>query len=99
MEPAIRLFHVKPQKLSQLLQITLKIPHSAGFSKSSVLYKWEDGFWVAECPSLPGCVSQDKTKEEAIDNIKEAIDLYIETLQEDKLPAPPEMFEAFAVVV
>ncbi len=34
----------------------------------------EDGYIVAECPSLPGCVSQGKTKEEALENIKEAID-------------------------
>src|SRR5213595_802612 len=38
-----------------------------------VIYPGEDGYWVAECPSLPGCVSQGKTKEEAIANIKEAI--------------------------
>jgi predicted RNase H-like HicB family nuclease len=50
-----------------------------------VLYPGEDGFWVVECPSLPGCVSQGTTKEEAITNIKEAIDLYIECLKEDGL--------------
>jgi hypothetical protein len=35
-----------------------------------IIYPGEDGFWVAECPSLPGCISQGKTKEEAITNIK-----------------------------
>ena len=64
-----------------------------------IVYPGEDGFWVVECPSLPGCVSQGKTKEEAIENIKEAIDLYVETLKEDNLPIPPEKFEALAVVV
>jgi len=64
-----------------------------------ILFKGENGYWVVECPSLPGCVSQGKTKEEAIKNIKEAIELYIETLEEDKLPVPPEKFESFAVVV
>lgn len=53
-----------------------------------VLYPGEDGYWVAECPSLPGCVSQGKNKEEAIANIKEAIDAYIQTLIEDGLPVP-----------
>ena len=48
----------------------------------------EDGYWVAECPSLPGCISQGKTKEEAIANIKEAIEVYIEALEEDGLPVP-----------
>ena len=43
------------------------------------LYRGEDGFWVAECPSLPGCISQGKTKEEAITNIREAIRGYIRT--------------------
>jgi predicted RNase H-like HicB family nuclease len=38
-----------------------------------VVYPGEEGHWVAECPSLPGCVSQGQTKEEAIGNIKEAI--------------------------
>lgn len=45
-----------------------------------VVYPGEDGYWVAECPSLPGCISQGKTKEEAVANIKEAIQGYIEAL-------------------
>jgi predicted RNase H-like HicB family nuclease len=50
----------------------------------------KDGYWVSECPSLPGCISQGKTGEEAIQNIKEAIDGYIEALEEDGLPVPEE---------
>lgn len=42
-----------------------------------VIYPGEDGYWVAECPSLPGCISQGKSKEEAIYNIREAIEGYI----------------------
>lgn len=53
-----------------------------------VLHKGEDDYWVVECPSLPGCVSQGKTKAEAIANIREAIQGYIEALQEDNLPSP-----------
>lgn len=49
----------------------------------------EDGYWVVECPSLPGCATQGKTKEEALQNIREAIDLYIEALEERGLPVPP----------
>ncbi len=64
-----------------------------------VIYPGEDGFWVAECPSLPGCISQGETKEEALKNIKEAIDLYIETLEDDKLPVPPEKFETIVIAV
>jgi len=43
----------------------------------------EDGFWVAECPSLPGCISQGQSKQEAVENIREAIEGYIEVLEEE----------------
>lgn len=46
----------------------------------------EDGIFVATCPSLPGCVSQGKTEEEALESIKEAIALHLECLGEDGLP-------------
>ena len=55
-----------------------------------IIYPGEDGYWVAECPSLPGCVSQGKTKEEAIANIREAIQGYIAALEEDHLPVLPD---------
>ena len=42
----------------------------------------EDGYWVAECPSLPGCISQGQSRKEAIVNIREAIEGYVEVLQE-----------------
>ncbi len=64
-----------------------------------IIYPGEDGYWVAECPSLPGCVSQGKTKEEAIANIKEAINGYIAALKEDNLPIPEEQFETLVVAV
>jgi len=48
----------------------------------------EDHYWVVEVSSLPGCISQGKTRDEAIVNIKEAIELYIETLQEYSDPVP-----------
>ncbi len=58
-----------------------------------ILYPGEDGYWVVECPSLPGCISQGKTKEEALANIKEAIEGYIAALQDDNLPVPEDNFE------
>jgi len=64
-----------------------------------LVYPGEDGFWVAECPSLPGCVSQGETREDAIKNIREAIEGYILVLQEDGLPVPAERFEAMVVAV
>ena len=50
-----------------------------------VLEKGEDGFIVAHCPSLKGCWSQGKTEQEAIENIKEAIALYLEPDTEEVL--------------
>ena len=64
-----------------------------------LIYSGEDGFWIAECPSLPGCISQGATKEEAIVNIREAIDLYIEVLEDDGLAVPQEKFDAMLVAV
>ena len=55
-----------------------------------VVYPGEDGYWIAECPSLSGCISQGKTKEETIANIKEAIEGYVVALEEDGLPVPEE---------
>ena len=64
-----------------------------------LLYPGEDGYWVAECPSLPGCVSQGETKEQAIANIREAIAGYVAALEDDGLPVPEERFEALLVAV
>ena len=64
-----------------------------------LIYPGEDGYWVAECPSLPGCVSQGQTREAAILNVKEAIRGYIRSLEEDNLPVPPETSEAEIVHV
>jgi predicted RNase H-like HicB family nuclease len=64
-----------------------------------VIYPGEDKYWVAECPSLPGCISQGKTKEEAISNIREAIEGYVATLEEDNLHIPPEKFETILIAV
>ncbi|MCC5628103.1 type II toxin-antitoxin system HicB family antitoxin [Nostoc sphaeroides CHAB 2801] len=64
-----------------------------------IVYRDEDGCWVVECPSLKGCISQGKTKEEALSNIKEAIAGYIAALQEDGLPVPEDNFETFLVLV
>jgi predicted RNase H-like HicB family nuclease len=64
-----------------------------------LIYPGEDGYWVAECPSLPGCVSQGETREQAVTNIKEAIEGYIEVLKEDGVAVPEEKFDALLVAV
>ncbi|KPL10638.1 hypothetical protein AMJ85_05415 [candidate division BRC1 bacterium SM23_51] len=64
-----------------------------------IIYPGEDGYWVVECPSLPGCISQGKTKEEAIANIREAIELYIEVLEQEGRPIPEDRLETVVVDV
>ena len=48
----------------------------------------EDGAFVAECPSLPGCISRGKTRKEAVDNIQDAIRGYLESLRKHNEPIP-----------
>jgi len=50
----------------------------------------EDGVWIVECPSIPGCVSQGKTKTAALKHIKEAIVLCLEVRAERGLPLTVE---------
>jgi len=56
-----------------------------------VIEKGHESGYVAYAPALKGCVSQGKTKAEAINNIKEAMEVYIEALLEDGLPVPTEV--------
>ena len=53
----------------------------------------EDGVFVAEVPSLPGCVSQGATRQEAVQNVEEAIAAYLESLNERGEPVPPAIDE------
>ncbi len=50
----------------------------------------EDGVWVVECPSIPGCVSQGQTRDEALKNVREAIALCLEVRAERGLPLTVE---------
>jgi predicted RNase H-like HicB family nuclease len=67
--------------------------------RQAVVFKGEDGQWVAECLSLPGCVSQGQTPEEAVSQLRDAIRLYISVLEEDHLPIPEERFDTLLVAV
>ena len=53
----------------------------------------EDGVFVAEVPSLPGCISQGITRTEALQNIQEAISAYLESLKAHNAPIPPSIYE------
>ena len=50
----------------------------------------EDGVWVAECPAIPGCVSQGATREDALQNVQEAIQLCLQVRAEQGLPLTVE---------
>jgi len=53
----------------------------------------EDGVYVSQCPSLPGCVSQGKTRQEALQNIHDAIQGYLTSLKKHGDPLPPSIQE------
>ena len=53
----------------------------------------EDKMYIAECPALPGCISQGKTRKEALENIKDAIKGYLESLKKHNEPIPPSIDE------
>jgi predicted RNase H-like HicB family nuclease len=58
----------------------------------------EDGIYVAECPSLPGCISQGNTRSEAIANIQDAIRGYLKSLKKHNEPIPPSITEEIVEV-
>ena len=53
----------------------------------------EDGVFVAEVPALPGCITQGSTRKEALANVQEAMELYIESLEAHGDPIPPAIME------
>jgi predicted RNase H-like HicB family nuclease len=55
-----------------------------------LVYRGEDGYWIAEVPSLPGCISQGSTHDETLKNIQEAMELYLEELRDGSEDSPPE---------
>ena len=57
---------------------------------SITLERDEDGIWIAECPSIPGCVSQGETREAATENIRDAIRLCLEVRAERGMPLTVE---------
>ena len=64
----------------------------------TTLQRDEDGVWVAECPAIPGCISQGKTDTEAIANIQEAIAACLEVRLERGMPLTVEMREVEVAV-
>ena len=59
----------------------------------------ENGMFVIECPSLPGCISQGRTRDESIENIRDAIKGYLESLKKHNEPIPPPIKEEIVEIV
>lgn len=72
---------------------TIKSPQQ----RQVLLYPGEDGYFVVEVPSLPGCISQGKTRKEALANIEEAISLYMEVLEERGESIPEDKVEVVLI--
>lgn len=64
-----------------------------------ILLPGEDGWIVAECPVIPGCISQGQTRQEALDNIREAIELCLETREEEASWTLPQSYEVVDVEI
>jgi len=64
---------------------------------SVTLNRDEDGIWVVECPSIPGCVSQGQTRQEALENIKDAISACLQVRAEREMPLTVETHQVEVV--
>ena len=73
------------------------IPSPTDSKRKVLLYPGEDGYFVVEVPSLPGCISQGETREEALKNIEEAIALYLEVLRDRGETIPNYTIESLSV--
>jgi predicted RNase H-like HicB family nuclease len=91
-------WRVTPTKLTiSVLPISImltRIPHK----RTVLLYPDEDGYIIAEVPSLSGCISQGRTREEALENIQEAIALHLEVLQERGESIPEDRIEVADII-
>jgi len=59
----------------------------------TIIEKDEDGNYVVQCPSLPGCITGGKTRGEALTNVKDAIEGYLKSLKKHNEPIPPSIEE------
>ncbi|MBW4578009.1 MAG: type II toxin-antitoxin system HicB family antitoxin [Tildeniella nuda ZEHNDER 1965/U140] len=64
---------------------------------SVTLDRDEDGVWIVECPSIPGCVSQGQTRQEALENIKDAISACLQVRAERGMPLTIETYQVEVV--
>ncbi len=72
---------------------------SSKLGRQVILERDETGIYSVSCPSLPGCHSQGETIDDALVNIREAIELYLEVLAEDRQPIPNDDLDRVLVIV
>ena len=77
---------------------TVRFRYHAGMKYTVLIRAGNEGGFVATVPALPGCVSQGRTRRQALRNAKEAIEAYIEALLEDGLPVPVQTDAEFVDV-
>lgn len=79
----------------------MHLPHFPTMAnrRQVLLHRDEEGWWVAEVPSLPGCATQGQTRDEAIVNVKEAIQAHIEALENLGEPVPPDDYQEASLAV
>jgi predicted RNase H-like HicB family nuclease len=80
-----------------IVGLRTKSVYNLTMTRRVLLYPGEDGFIVAEVPSLPGCISQGRTRDEALENVREAISLHEEVLRERGEPLPEDRVELVEV--
>ncbi len=93
MVACVSILMTTPHKYGAIMPVH---PQTAA-KRQVLLYLGEDNYFVVEVPSLPGCITQGKTREEAIANAEEAIALYIEVLQDRNEPIPDDRVEVVLV--
>lgn len=64
-----------------------------------IIEKDEEGMFIAKCQTLPGCISQGKTRKEAVSNIIDAMKGYLESLKKHNEPVPPSITEEIVEVI
>jgi predicted RNase H-like HicB family nuclease len=88
-----------PQAQLYFSMLVPPIPSKESKMKFRVIIEQdEDGVFVAEVPALPGCISQGETRAEALKNIQEAIEAYLESLKAHDEPVPPSISEEIVEV-
>jgi antitoxin HicB len=82
-------FRFGQRALAVTIDFPIGRPQTISMKYRVVIEPDEDGVFVAECPALPGCISQGKTRSEALANIKDAMTGYLASLKNHGEPVPP----------